>query len=134
MIEITFTTPWPPSVNQLYTTSAVPRYSQKKQKYYYPRHLCKKGYEFKKYVVELLNYTFPKVRYGSHPVKIYIVYRLPLDKRKRDVHNVEKILFDSIKASGIIDDDDQIVKWTFDPGKKCPNGELEITMKPYHET
>ena len=132
MERISFTTPYPPSVNRIYATSSQRKIS-KAGKVYYPRILSKEAKAFKKYVSELLFYTFPKVKYGRHPVDIDIVVFPPDDKRTRDDHNIEKILYDAIEMSGIIDNDKQIVKRSICQGKKVKGGSLNIVMKPYIE-
>jgi len=132
MKSITFTTPYPPSNNSLYTGSHQKKWSENKQKFYYPRVLTTEARQFKKYVSELIAYSFSKVKYGKNFVEVHIIVNPPADNRKRDIHNGEKVLFDAIKASGIIEDDDQIVHRTSTIGEKLGKGQWIVTMKPYY--
>jgi Holliday junction resolvase RusA-like endonuclease len=133
MKEITFTIPYPPSVNKIYAQSPKPKVS-KAGKIYYPRLLSKEGQEFKKYVSELIFYTFPRIKYEDHPVEINIIVNEPNDNRTRDSHNGEKILYDAIQESGIINNDKQLVKRSSTPGKKIDKGSWIVVMRPYYPT
>jgi len=132
MQKISFTTPFPPSVNRIYATSSRPKIS-KAGKIYYPRVLSKEGRVFKKYVSELLRFGFYKVKYGDHPVEIEVTFCLPDDNRTRDDHNCEKILYDAIQESGIINNDKQLYPRHILRGKKVKGGAAHIIMKPYIE-
>lgn len=133
MQSITFTTPYPPSNNSLYTISKNKTWSEDKEKYYNKRVLTNKARCFKKYVSELIAYTHPKIKYGRELVEVHILVNPPKDNRRRDIHNGEKALFDAIKASGIIEDDDQIVHRTSTIGDKMDGGQWIVTMKLYQK-
>jgi Holliday junction resolvase RusA-like endonuclease len=130
MQPIEFIVPYPPTANNLYVVSKRAKWSKKKNKWYYPRFLAPKARSYKKYVSELIAYTFPKVKYGTHPIGVYITVSPPNDNRIRDIHNGEKILFDAIQESGIIDNDHQILDRSSKIGEKVKDGQWKINIKP----
>lgn len=131
MQPITFTIPYPPSHNRMYLSVNV--FSAKQKRHVPRRFLTKEARSFKKYVSELIFYSFPRIKYGNHPVSVNIVVNPPLDNRKRDHANGEKALFDAIAASGIIDDDDQIVDRSSTIGPKIGRGQWIVTIKPFKQ-
>lgn len=131
MEPITFTVPFPPSCNHLYVSSPYKKWSKKLGKWYYPRYLATEAKQYKKLVSELILYKFPKIKYGKEPIGVYIVVYPPNDNRIRDMHNGEKILFDAIEASGIIDNDCQVVERSSSIGDKTDKGQWVVTIKPF---
>jgi Holliday junction resolvase RusA-like endonuclease len=131
MESITFTVPFPPTCNHLYVSSPHRKWSKRLQKWYYPRYLSKEALQYKKLVSDLIFYKFPKVKYGKSPIGVYIIVYPPDDNRRRDMHNGEKILFDSIEESGIIDNDCQIVDRSSKIAHKMDKGQWVITIKPF---
>jgi len=93
--------------------------------------MSKEATQYKKLVSELIFYKFPKVKYEKVPVGVYIIIYPPDDNRIRDMHNGEKILFDSIEASGIIDNDCQIVDRSSTIAYKMDKGQWVITIKQF---
>jgi Holliday junction resolvase RusA-like endonuclease len=134
MKPIEFIVPYPPTVNNLYVVSNQRTWSKKKNKWYYPRFLTAEARNYKKYVSELIAYTFPKIKYGEHPIGVYITVNPPNDNRRRDIHNGEKILFDAIKESGIINDDHQIIDRSSTISEKIKDGQWKVKIKPYVES
>jgi Holliday junction resolvase RusA-like endonuclease len=134
MQPIEFIVPYPPTANNLHVVSKQRRWSEKKKKWYFPRVLTPKARNYKKYVSELIFYTFPKIKYGKQPVGVYIIVNPPNDNRIRDIHNGEKILFDAIKESGIITDDHQIVDRSSTIAEKIKDGQWKVKIKPFMRT
>lgn len=133
MENIEFIVPWPPSANSLYVNENKLTLSQPKDplkkapRYYQKRRLSKEGINFTKYVKDLLGYTFPRVKYGSHPVFAYITL-YPPDKRRRDHPNCEKVLYDAIQKSGIINDDRQFLERKSSAGVVVKDGLIHVSM------
>src|SRR5271169_2955749 len=100
---ISFSIPLPPSINEQYVNhKPTPRDTNARG-----RHLTKAARSYKKSVAEQIMYCFPRVKYGKDPVSISIVV-YPKNNR-RDEFNCEKIVFDAIQDSGIIENDRQII-------------------------
>ena len=131
MKTIEFSIPYPPTVNHLYSTSGVRKWSEKKKKWYYPRHTSNEARKFKNEVAQIIAYECPKVHYGDSLVEVHIIVYPHTDKRKRDHHNGEKALYDAIELSGIINNDKQIVKRSQDIGEPVQGGRWHVTIKPY---
>lgn len=131
MESITFTVPYPPTCNNLYVSSPKKKWSKRLKKWYYPRYMTKEAKQYKKLVSELIFYKFPKVKYGKLPIGVYITVYPPNDNRMRDIHNGEKILFDAIEASGIIDNDCKIVDRSSTIAHKVDKGEWVVKIKNF---
>lgn len=135
MEEIIFIVPYPPSVNKAYSTSSkgkIVKGGKNAGKIYFPRRLSPESLAYKKFVSQLIFFSFLKVKYDDHPVEIEIIVNSPDDNRTRDDHNCEKILYDAIQESGIIKNDKQIVKRTIMPGIKIGKGSWIVKMNPYY--
>lgn len=94
MIEL----PWPPTVNTYYR-SIVIKGSVRVL-------ISAKGRAYRKAVfAECIRQKIPG--YGSQRLRVVIVAHPP-DKRRRDIDNICKGIFDSLEQVGVYDDDSQI--------------------------
>lgn len=66
-------------------------------------------------------------KFGSQNVQLEIIIHPP-DKRKRDLDNILKIVFDSLEFSKIIENDFQIVELCVKKKEVIKNGILKITI------
>ena len=99
---------FPPSVNTMYCNNAR------------GRHMSKRGKQYRKSVVD----DVFEQHYGAQgfvgPVRASVDL-IPPDRRKRDIDNYNKAIFDGLKAAGVYIDDDQIKElhvWMMEPGKE----------------
>ena len=65
-------------------------------------------------------------------MKLSIILRVP-DKRKRDIDNVLKAIFDGIESSGIIEDDSQIEELHIKRGDVLKGGKVIMTIEAKDE-
>lgn len=61
-------------------------------------------------------------------VKIYLHFR---DKRRRDIDNLNKLIFDAIKFSGIVEDDCWAIIRRLEMEAYLGDGHLELEITPY---
>jgi Holliday junction resolvase RusA-like endonuclease len=64
------------------------------------------------------------------PVELSVLYVLG-NRRKNDIDNLIKTTMDSITASGVINDDSQIVKVTAHKTIDARNPRVEFTLRPF---
>lgn len=128
MKNVVITIPYPPSVNETYYNRSFSNDSLKKNKLR-GRGLTKEAKSYKIDLAFELHFKFHRDKFGNHPVKVTILDN-PLNKRG-DNHNCEKIVFDAIQLSGLIDNDNQIIAHEMIPGtfKNPPSWTLKI--EPY---
>lgn len=109
---LSFTLPYPPSINSYYRT-------------FRGRILIsKKGRDYRECVCQELHGCEPIL--GRVAVCITV---MPPDRRKRDLDNVQKALLDSIEHAGIIEDDAMIDELHTIRGEVLPReGRVEITI------
>lgn len=85
--------PWPPSINRYYGVTRAGK-----------RFINKDGQEFRKVVVEALR-GIPEYG-GTLAGRLQVwVDAYPPDKRRRDLDNLGKALFDSLTHAGVYEDD-----------------------------
>ena len=69
--------------------------------------------------------------FGSARLQLWIT-AFPPDKRKRDLDNVLKGLFDALEKSGLFNDDQQIDKITLERGARVvPGGLISMEIKEH---
>jgi Holliday junction resolvase RusA-like endonuclease len=93
--------------------------------------LSKEGSKYKQMAAWLIVSQAPRVKFGKHLMNADFVTHAP-DKRIRDNHNLEKILFDCFEASGIVDNDSQFVSHSMKPGTPVEGGKIEVSIEPYY--
>lgn len=128
MKNVVITIPYPPSVNKTYYNRTITKDSVVKNTLR-GRGLTKEAKAYKLGVANLLHYQFLNIKYGNHPVKVTILDN-PSDGRG-DNHNCEKIVFDAIQLSGLIDNDKQIIAHEMIPGVYKNPPSWTIKIEPY---
>jgi len=123
MSELILRLPYPPSVNHYWKTRSI----KLGNKYTRIVYISSKGIEFRRSVANVVIVNRVKGFGGSllrMEVKLY-----PPDRRRRDVDNVLKALFDSLQHAGVYNDDSQIKQLYIEMLEKREGGEVEITLR-----
>ena len=111
-----FTLPWPPSVNRYWQRTAMGMRQSDAAKAYHLEVLC----------------LVRAARGCVEPVDGSIAARVlaypPNDKRKRDLDNILKALFDALQHAGVYKDDNQVVYLSVERCEPRGNGELEVEL------
>lgn len=55
----------------------------------------------------------------------------PPDKRRRDIDNYNKALFDALTHAGVWEDDSQVKRMEIEWGPVTPGGKVEVTITKY---
>jgi len=108
---------YPPSVNEIYSHVGRKRF------------VNKDGKNFYNYINKVF-YLFNYPRFEDAKLEA-ILNLYPKDRRRRDLDNPQKILFDSFKKVGLYNDDTQIKKCTTimnDPNASLPQPYIEIAI------
>lgn len=115
LMEKTIELPWPPSVNH-YLKKAGRRMikTERAQEYCY-----EVFYRVKKQKIG----SFGNSRVEAH-IKAY-----PPDRRKRDIDNLTKMIFDSLEHSGVYDNDNQIDYFSVRRMEHKKGGKILVTIK-----
>lgn len=112
MIKLTL--PYPPTVNHYWGTAGKRRY------------IKPKGIEFRNEVIGLaLENKVNKKLSGRISIRIYAY--MP-DRRKRDLDNINKALFDALVHGGVILDDDQIDILHSERKEVIKGGKVEVLI------
>ena len=127
-MKILFTIPYPPSVNNTYFNRVIVKDTLKKNRLR-GRGLTKEARAYKAGIAILINSKFHRSRFENQTVKVTILDN-PANLRG-DNHNCEKIVFDAMQLSGIINNDKQIIAHEIIPGiiKNPPTWTIKI--EPY---
>lgn len=119
--------PFPPTVNTYWRT---PNSGPLKG-----RHLVSAG--GRKYqaavltaIVEQLR-RLPKTSTTLAAVEILLY---PPDRRRRDIDNYNKALFDALTHAGVWEDDNQVKRMLVEWGPVVPKGKVEITISKFETT
>ena len=115
MTKIELGLPWAPSINNYY---GIIRGSNR-------RYIKKPGREFRDKVVQL--YQGGVTLEGDLKAEI-IVY--PPDRRRRDLDNLMKAVYDSLTHAGVYADDSQIISQTHKWGPVIKPGYIHVTLSP----
>lgn len=94
-----FYLPYPPSLNSYY------RYNLKTHKMY----TSKEGKAYRALIKEFLSEFVQKNNTIEENIKLSIIL-YPPDRRKRDIDNILKVLFDALQDALLIKDDSQIME------------------------
>ena len=114
MEKLTIETRWAPTVNHLWKTSGHKRYLTP---------------EALRYIVEVKAAVPWGFKCFTEPVQVTIIASPP-DKRKRDLDNLGKIIFDSLTKAGVYTDDHLVHKITITKAEIVkPNGRMIITVE-----
>ena len=110
-----FKFPYPPSLNHLYATFKGRRI------------LSATGRKYKKAVADIVLLT-PDTKKLSGSVYIDIQVYVP-DKRRRDLDNIVKIIFDSLGNAGLFEDDSQVDEFRVTRKEKVKDGYVIVEVK-----
>jgi len=115
---ITLDLPFPPSVNHYY------RHWQGRTL------ISREGRAFRKRVCSIL--AARGMRPMTRPLEVEVdIY--PPDRRRRDIDNVQKALFDAIQHAGVYRDDSQIVRLLIEKRDCITGGKTIIRIKEQAE-
>ena len=114
MIELNF--PYPPSVNTYWGFKGSRRF------------LTKKANDFK----SIVNLSSKMARFGADKVGIEILLHAP-DRRRRDIDNICKPIFDALQAAGVFDDDSQVDQLMVSRGSVIKGGACVVKIKSLQE-
>lgn len=106
--------PYPPSINHYWRRVG-------------PRTLIsREGRRFRERVVAILAALQVRPLVGNLAVHVEV---FPPDRRRRDIDNVQKALFDALEHGGAYADDSQIVKLTIEKGKPVEGGKTLVRIR-----
>lgn len=114
MNEYRLELPWPPSVNTYWRHARGRHY------------ISKKGKEYRQAVINIITAEDLEVTTLSR-LKITIDAHVP-DKRRRDLDNLQKAVFDSLVCAGFMVDDEQIDDFRVRRREKISGGKLAIVI------
>lgn len=106
--------PWPPSVNTYWRHARGRHY------------ISKKGSEYRKLIIQLIQHQNLDIKTPSR-LKISITANVP-DRRRRDLDNLQKAVFDSLTHAGFMLDDEQIDDFRVRRGEREKGGSLDVTI------
>ncbi len=106
--------PWPPTVNMYWRHSKFGNY------------ISGKGKKYRKEIVNLIKQQNLDIKTTSR-IKITITANPP-DRRKRDLDNLPKAVFDSLTHANFWDDDEQIDDMRIRRGERVSGGSLDVTI------
>lgn len=112
--QFSFSLPYPPSVNNIYSRSKYGVFLKEKVK------------EYRKQI--LFSFKNKVVKFGNEKVSVHIQV-FPPDKRKRDLDNLLKVTLDSLQLLKIIEDDNQIDELHICRGNVLKDGKVNICTK-----
>ena len=106
--------PYPPSINHYWRRVG-------------PRTLIsREGRRFRERVVAILAAMHIRPLAGNLAVHVEV---FPPDRRRRDIDNVQKALFDALEHGGAYADDSQIVKLTIEKGEPVEGGKTLVRIR-----
>jgi crossover junction endodeoxyribonuclease RusA len=111
--HLSITLPFPPSVNNYWLASGNRRY------------ISKRGVDFRNDVKMIC----PKNWQTTKSSQVHVVIKVyPPDKRRRDLDNLCKAVFDALEHAGIYSDDFQVSYFSVERIHIVKNGRLDITL------
>jgi Holliday junction resolvase RusA-like endonuclease len=127
-MKIILNIPYPPSFNKTYFNRVIPKDPLKKNRLR-GRGLTKEASAYKSSLAMLIHSKSHRMKFWDQTIKVTILDN-PSNLRG-DNHNCEKIVFDAIQLSGIINNDKQIIAHEIIPGiiKNPPSWTIKI--EPY---
>lgn len=120
-MTITLCLPWPPSLNSYYRSPNKGPLAG--------RHLI--SARGRLYRVEVVAAGWAQLRLKPMLTGRLYVYidAYPPDKRKRDLDNLLKALFDALTHAGVWVDDSQIDRLAVERRPPAPNGRIDVTIE-----
>lgn len=114
MSEYRLTLPWPPTVNTYWRHARGRHY------------ISDKGTQYRKDIIQIIQQQHLNINTTAR-LKISIIANHP-DKRRRDLDNLQKAVFDSLVHAGFMADDEQIDDFRVRRGSQVKGGSLEVTI------
>ncbi|TKK33210.1 RusA family crossover junction endodeoxyribonuclease [Pantoea agglomerans] len=114
MNEFRIELPWPPTVNTYWRHARGRHY------------ISAKGAKYRKDIIQIIQQQHLDINTTAR-LKISITANQP-DKRRRDLDNLQKAVFDSLVHAGFMADDEQIDDFRVRRGVQVPGGSLEIII------
>lgn len=112
-----FALPYPPSVNHYW------------RKWRGKMVISQSGRDYRRDVVNAIETQYQDVVRFDCPVIVLMVMHPP-DRRKRDIDNIEKAVYDSLKHCGVIKDDSLIIQQFVVKSNPVTGGRLYLTIVP----
>jgi crossover junction endodeoxyribonuclease RusA len=125
-INIDFSLPWPPSANAYWRHPTTGKLAG--------RHLIsEEGREYRRIVHDIV--MLKSLSAGLSDLVAVEVLCYPPDRRRRDLGNLEKALFDSLTHAGVWEDDSQVDDMRFRrardaDGKLILGGRVNLSIRP----
>ena len=117
MTEISLILPLPPSINVYWGFSG------------HKRFLTLQAREFKVQVAHIVSQQ--PIRFGNKRLDVNIVFHFK-DKRRTDLDNYCKSLFDALTQANLMDDDSQIDSFSVIRGENIKGGKCSIKINVLH--
>lgn len=114
MNEYRLKLPWPPTVNTYWRHARGRHY------------ISAKGTQYRKDIIQLIQQQNLDISTSAR-LKITITANQP-DKRRRDLDNLQKSVFDSLVHAGFMADDEQIDDFRVRRGEQVKGGSLDIVI------
>lgn len=115
--EINLILPWPPSVNQIWSTT--------RKGNWYSSKVAKDFKEMVSYYVTVKRARNAFV--GAVPLNFEML-AYPPDNRRRDLDNLAKVVFDALQGASVFENDCQIKKMYMEMCGKSPGGKVLVTL------
>ncbi len=120
MSEYRLIIPWPPTVNTYWRHCRGRHY------------ISAKGTQYRKDIIQIIQQQHLDINTSSR-LKISITTNHP-DKRRRDLDNLQKAVFDSLVHAGFMADDEQIDDFRVRRGEQVRGGSLEVIITELEES
>lgn len=118
--QIQFVLPWPPTVNHYYGQARNGR-----------RFIKPRGLKFREDVLSAVKRWLPHCKAYFHKGRVGVLITVcSPDRRRRDINNLGKALFDALGKAGVYKDDSQIdlELWRRDPDNIVKGGSLVVSI------
>ncbi len=119
MTEYRLQLPWPPTVNTYWRHARGRHY------------ISAKGTQYRKDIIQLIQQQQLDIKTTAR-LKFCIIANQP-DKRRRDLDNLQKAVFDSLVHAGFMADDEQIDDFRVRRGTQIKGGSLEVLITELEE-
>lgn len=111
--------PWPPSLNTYWRHARHRHY------------ISEKGKAYRQSIIQLIQQQHLDINTPAR-LKISIIANAP-DKRRRDLDNLQKAVFDALTHAGFMLDDEQIDDFRVKRGQQARGGSLDIVITEWED-
>jgi len=125
-MSIEITLPYPPTVNHYWLKWAAKVMAGGRAKYVVKVKVSEKGIKFRNDVILLFKIKKFKKLEGRLNVRVLVN---PPDRKKRDLDNLTKSLFDALAHAGAYNDDSQIDEFTVKRLEIVKGGKVKVIIK-----